>query len=149
MLGITLALGSLLTWAIYLIVTRKVSGKYSSITQMKWMFLVSTIAVLPFAASELPAQPLFNEPSMWVGITEMSFIVLFATVFGFFCIPYAMARLDATVVSVYTNLQPVVASLVAIAIGQDVLTWDKPVAAALVLLSAYIVSRPAASEVVN
>ena len=42
--------------------------------------------------------------------------------------------------SVYTNLQPVVASVVAFAIGQDVLTWDKPVAGVLVLLSAYIVT---------
>jgi uncharacterized membrane protein len=33
-----------------------------------------------------------------------------------------------------------VASFVAIAIGQDRLTWDKPVAAVLVLLSAYIVT---------
>ena len=31
------------------------------------------------------------------------------------------------------------ASFVAIMLGQDVLTWDKPVAGALVLLSAYIV----------
>ena len=44
-------------------------------------------------------------------------------------------------VSVYTNLQPVVASLVAIAIGQDILTWDKPVAAILVLLGAWLVTR--------
>jgi drug/metabolite transporter (DMT)-like permease len=52
-----------------------------------------------------------------------------------------MKSLAATTVSIYTNLQPVVASLVAIAIGQDVLTWDKPVAAVLVLLSAWIVTR--------
>ena len=39
------------------------------------------------------------------------------------------------------NLQPVVASLVAIAVGQDLLTWDKPVAALLVLLGAYIVTK--------
>jgi hypothetical protein len=31
--------------------------------------------------------------------------------------------------------------LVAITIGQDVLTWDKPVALVLVLLSAYIVNK--------
>ena len=31
-------------------------------------------------------------------------------------------------------------SFVAIMLGQDVLTWDKPVAGALVLLSAYIIT---------
>ena len=140
LLGILLALGSLLTWAIYLIVTRSVSARYSSVTQLKWMFLASTIAVIPFAWGELPQQPALAEASIWPTVVEMSFIVVLVTVLGFFFIPYALKRLQATVVSVYTNLQPIVASLVAIAIGQDVLTWDKPVAAVLVMLSAYIVT---------
>ena len=71
----------------------------------------------------------------------MAFIVIFATMLGYFLIPYAMKYLRATTVSVYTNLQPVVASLVAISIGQDVLTWDKPVAAVLVLLAAWLVTK--------
>ena len=70
----------------------------------------------------------------------MTFIVVFATVIGYFAIPYAMRYLQATTVSIYTNLQPVVASFVAIYIGQDILTWDKPVAGILVLLSAYIIT---------
>ena len=57
-----------------------------------------------------------------------------------------MKWLRATTVSIYTNLQPVVASLVAIAIGQDILTWDKPVAGVLVLLGAYFVTLKAKGE---
>lgn len=49
LLGIGLAFLSLMTWALYLIITRKVSAKYTAVTQMKWIFLVSTIAVLPFS----------------------------------------------------------------------------------------------------
>ena len=49
-------------------------------------------------------------------------------------------------VSIYTNLQPVIASFVAIILGQDALTWDKPVAGALVLISAYIVTVVTAKE---
>ena len=153
LLGISLALLSLLTWAIYLVITGKVSAKYSAVTQMKRVFLASTIIVIPFGwmmsamlgegavnYSELLCQPLYTESSMLWGVAEMAFIIIFATVLGFFFIPYAMARIPATTVSVYTNLQPVVASVVAFAIGQDVLTWDKPVAGVLVLLSAYIVT---------
>ncbi len=57
-----------------------------------------------------------------------------------------MKYLQATTVSIYTNLQPVIASFVAILLGQDFLTWDKPVAAVLVLLSAYIVTVVSAKE---
>ncbi len=76
----------------------------------------------------------------------MAFIVLFATVLGYFLIPYAMKYLKATTVSIYTNIQPVVASFVAISIGQDIFTWDKPLAGFLVLLGAYIVTMPEKQE---
>lgn len=140
-LGIFLTILSLLTWVIYLLITRNVSQKYSAVTQMKWIFLISTIAMLPFAVPEWDQQKLFSAAWAWTGVAEMAFIVLFATVMGYFAIPFAMRYLPATTVSIYTNLQPVVASLVAIYIGQDVLTWDKPVAGILVLLSAYIITR--------
>lgn len=140
-LGIGFAVLSLLTWAVYLIITRHVSGKYSAVTQMKWVFLVSTVAILPFSWSDLGSARLYSAQWQWSGALEMAFIVVFATVAGYFAIPYAMRYLKATTVSVYTNLQPIVASFVAIAIGQDVFTWDKPVALVLVLLSAWLVTR--------
>jgi drug/metabolite transporter (DMT)-like permease len=141
LLGITLAILSVLTWAVYMIITRKVAQKYSHVTQMKYVFLVSAIVTVPLAWPELSEQRLYSAATFgWDGALEMAFIVLMATVLGYFLIPYAMKYLSATTVSIYTNLQPMVASFVAIAIGQDRLTWDKPVAAVLVLLSAYIVT---------
>jgi drug/metabolite transporter (DMT)-like permease len=145
LLGITLALLSVLTWVVYLLITRKVSQEYSAVTQMKWIFLVSSIAVVPFAVGDISQTALLTNVTLnadwWLGALSMLFIVVFATVLGYFMIPYAMQHLKATTVSTYTNLQPVVASLVAIAVGQDLLTWDKPVAALLVLLGAYIVTK--------
>lgn len=140
-LGIFLAILSVLTWAIYLIVTRKVSQKYSSVTQMKWVFLISAIVTVPIAMPEFGAQALYSSAVNWEGIAEMAFLVLGATVLGYFLIPVAMKTLHATTVSIYTNLQPIVASMVAIFVGQDFLSWDKIIAAALVLLSAYIVTN--------
>lgn len=151
LLGIFLTLMSLLTWVIYLIITRKVSQKYTAVAQMKWIFLMSSAVVIPFAWKECADAPLLSPllnsspASMTMadyapGILAILFIIIFATVLGFFAIPYAMKTLEATTVSIYTNLQPVVASVVAFIIGQDIMTWDKPVAGMLVLLSAYIVT---------
>ena len=140
-LGIALTLLSMFTWAVYLIITRKVSARYTAVTQMKWVFLASAIAVLPFSLTDLQSATLYSAATQWSGLAEMAFIVVFATVAGYFAIPFAMRFLKATTVSVYTNLQPIVASLVAIALSQDVLTWDKPVALVLVLLSAWLVSK--------
>ena len=140
-LGIILAILSVLTWAIYMIITRKVAQKYTPVTQMKYVFLISAIVTVPIAWPELAEQRLFSAETFgWDGALEMAFIVLMATVLGYFLIPFAMKSVSATTVSIYTNLQPIVASFIAIMIGQDRLTWDKPVAAILVLLSAYIVT---------
>jgi drug/metabolite transporter (DMT)-like permease len=139
LLGISLAVLSVLTWALYLIMTRHVAEKYTPVTQMKYVFLISAIVTLPIALPELPQCALYTSAVAWDGIAEMLFIVVGATALGYFLIPFAMRYLQATTVSIYTNLQPVIASFVAIMIGQDLLTWDKLLAAVLVLLSAYIV----------
>ena len=128
------------SWAVYLIITRNVASKYSPVTQMKYVFLISAIVTVPIAIPELPLNALYTAAWGWDGVLEMAFIVVCATALGFFLIPFAMKYLQATTVSIYTNLQPVVASFVAILLGQDILTWDKPVAGILVLLSAYIVT---------
>ncbi len=142
LLGIGFALLSLLTWVIYLIITRKVSQRYSSVTQMKWTFLASAIIMVPLTlcTEGLDTQTLYSADCTWQAASATAFVVLLATVLGYFMIPYALQRINATTVSTYTNLQPVVASIVAFALGQAVLTWDKPVAGVLVLLSAYIVT---------
>ncbi len=141
LLGIGLTILSVLTWVAYLIITRRASSKYTAVTQMKWIFLVSSIAVLPFSWNDLLSAPLYSSATAWTGLLSMAFIVLFATVAGYFAIPFAMRYIEATTVSIYTNLQPIVASLVAIALAQDILTWDKPIALVLVLLSAWLATR--------
>lgn len=140
LLGLGFALLSLLTWVIYLLITRKVSQKYSSVTQMKWTFLASAIIMLPLTAVMEGQQLLYTSACTWQAAGATAFVVLLATVLGYFMIPYAMKFINATTVSTYTNLQPVVASIVAFSIGQAILTWDKPVAGVLVLLSAYLVT---------
>ena len=107
LLGISLAILSVLTWAIYMIITRKVTAKYTPVTQMKYIFLISAIVTVPLAWPELSQQPLFSAATFgWEGALEMAFIVLMATVLGYFLIPYSMKTLSATTVSIYTNLQP-------------------------------------------
>lgn len=138
--GIVLACVSILAYSIYLIVMRSVSQRYSAVTQMKWMFLFTAIILLPLGISEYPHQSIYTSAWEWSGIFELAFVILFATSAGYFLMPFGMKYLRATTVSIYMNLQPVVASVTAIFVGQDIFSWDKPLAALLVLAGAYIVS---------
>ncbi len=60
LIGIILAILSVLTWAVYLIITRNVAEKYSPVTQMKYVFLISAIVTVPIAIPELPVNALYG-----------------------------------------------------------------------------------------
>ena len=144
--GILLAVISVASYSVYLIIMRTVSPKYAPVTQMKWTYLFACIILLPFGIQSLGQQALFTEPFSWEGYGELAFIILFATIIGYTLVPFGMKRLRATTVSIYMNLQPVVASLAAILVGQDTFTWDKPIAALLVIAGAYVVTTSPAKE---
>ena len=140
-LGLLLAVLAVATWAVYVVITRRVSAKYSAVTQMKWMFLVSAIVTLPIMLHEGAEQPLYSAAWNWAGASEMLFIVVCATVLGYFMIPWALRRISATTVSVYTNLQPVVTMFVAIMLGQNEFSWLLVVSCALVLLGGWLATK--------
>lgn len=144
--GIFLAVISIIAFSVYLIIMRSVSQKYGEVTQMKWMFLFAAVILVPFGVGELSQQAIFSAAWDWTGVGEIAFVVVFATSICYFLMPLGMKYLRATTVSVYMNLQPVVASIAAIFVGQDVFTWDKPIAAILVLTGTYVVTQSPAKE---
>lgn len=147
--GIGLACVSIFAYSIYLIIMRSVAQKYSAVTQMKWMFLFTAIILVPLGAYEYPQQTIFSSECDWSGILELGFVIIFSTSLGYFLMPFGMKYLRATTVSIYMNLQPVVASVVAIFVGQDKFSWDMPLAALLVLTGAYVVSSSPARQEQN
>ncbi|MDR0419774.1 MAG: DMT family transporter, partial [Prevotellaceae bacterium] len=141
MLGIIFAFINITCYSAYLIITRTISQKYSAITLMKWMFLFTSIMLLPFGAGKLPEQRIYSSEITTTAFLELAFILVCSTTIAYFLLPIALKRLRATTVSIYMNLQPIIASAVAIFIGQDIFTWDKPLAAVLVIAGAYIVTQ--------
>ncbi|MDE6061618.1 MAG: DMT family transporter, partial [Duncaniella sp.] len=140
LLGIGLACVSIIAFSVYLIIMRSVAQKYSAVTQMKWMFMFTAMLLLPFGINDLPKQTILSSEWEWSGVLEACFVIFLASASGYFLMPFGMKYLRATTVSVYMNLQPIVASVTAIFIGQDIFSWEMPVAAVLVLLGAYTVS---------
>ncbi|UZR96821.1 DMT family transporter [Chondrinema litorale] len=139
-LGIFYAFLCVLCYAGYLVLTRKISMKYQPVTVAKWMFLFSALASLPLSYSSLQNQRMFSDEATFQAYSLLAFSLLFSTTMAFFLMPVALKRLEASTVSIFMNLQPIVASVVAIVVGQDAFTWDKPVAALLVVIGVYLVT---------
>ena len=136
--GGLLCLLSSLSFAIYLTAFKKVILKYSPVTLMKWMFLFSTVCCLPFCWKDIVSVHYAEIPlNIYLRII---YVVALATFLAYLLIPVGQKFLRPTIVSMYNYIQPIVSSLVAVAVGMDQFGWVKGSATALVFLGVYIVT---------
>ena len=113
---------------------------------MKWMFLYSFILSVPFAIPTVKDSLLLSGNAPAMAYVNMGIVAVFATVLAYYLLPVALRRLRPTTVSMYSNLQPIITAALAIAIGQDVFTWNKPVALALVIFGVFLVTTSRSKE---
>lgn len=132
-------LGAQLFYATYIVITKPLSLKYTSVTLMKWMFLFSFIALIPLGTPNLRTTTILEYDTIGP-LLAIAFILLGSTFFAYFLIPMAQRRIRPTTIAMYNNLQPVIATSVAIALGMDHFTLDKLVSALLILLGVYFVT---------
>ena len=141
-LGTLLCIVNIVTYATYLIITRTISQRYSPVTLMKWMFLFAALVALPLGLDKLDESKIFMTPVLDLNaLLRLAYIVIIATGAAYLLVPIALKRIRPTTVRMYNNAQQIIASIVAILIGQDSFTWDKPVAALLVFLGVYLVTQ--------
>ena len=134
--GDLLCLLSCLSFAIYLTFFRDLVRRYSSVTVMKWMFLYAALCSLPFSYESLSPQIWRAMP--WDILASVLYVVVFATFIAYLLLPVGQRYLRPTVVSMYNNLQPLVASIISVAIGIASFGWIKGLAAALIFAGVYI-----------
>lgn len=127
------------SFSLYLGIFKPLIQKYSVVTFMKWIFLFSSIMALPFSYEEMFSLSWTRIPSaqLW----ELGYLVVFATFISYFLIPYGQKRIRPTLVSMYSYIQPIIATVLSIILGMDILTWQKILAAAMVFGGVIIVSR--------
>lgn len=142
-LGVILLLMNGLSFAAYLGAFRPLISRYGVVTLMKWMFLFALVLSLPFAWGDLVGTDYAAlTPKLgW----ELAYIIVFATFVAYFLIPIGQKHLRPTLVSMYSYLQPMIAAGVSIAVGMDLFTWQKALAAVLVFGGVFLVSRSRAA----
>lgn len=125
--------------ALYLVCFTKLISKYSLITLMKWMFLISGIAVLPFSLPDMLAVD-WSQVILMEYI-DLTFIILFGTCLAYMLIPVAQRRVEPTVIAMYNYLQPVVAVVFSVIAGLATFSIANAIATAMVFVGVWIVNR--------
>lgn len=137
--GLVLMIFNSLCFSLYLGIFKPLIGRYSVVTFMKWIFLYSTLLALPFSLRELTTISYISLPRNIVA--EMLFLILCSTFITYFLIPIGQKRIRPTLVSMYSYVQPIIATAISIYVGMDTLGWQKIVAAITVFTGGIIVSR--------
>lgn len=138
-LGNMIIFGAVASFAVYLTLFKNLITRYSSITVMKWMFLFGTIVCFPFCYKPLIQTDfaLLTTGTYW----RIGYVVIFATFLGYLFLPLGQKVLRPTTLSMYNYVQPIVASMVAVAIGIDVFGVEKALSSVLVFAGVYIVTQ--------
>ena len=108
------------------------------------MFTFSLLMALPGSAKELLHLPYAALSGAY--LRELAYLVVCATLMAYFLIPIGQKLLRPTVVSMYSYLQPLIASAMGIWLGMDTVSWQKILAAAAVFTGVVLVNRSRARE---
>lgn len=143
LLGDTMCLGAQLCAAIYYVAFGRIIQKYSPYTLMKWLFFISVFTYVPFCLPEMMRVDYAALPAeVW---WEIAYIITIATFLGYMMIPLAQKSLKPTVVSAYSYLQPVFATIVAVWLGVGDFGWEKAGATLLIFVGIALVNRSSKS----
>ena len=137
-LGNLLVFINAVSYAFYLITVKKLMDKYNAFTFVKWIYTFGLLMVLPFGWNEYQEIHWATIPIniLW----EIGFVVLFTTFFTYLLNLVSMRELKPTTVAVFIYLQPLFATVFAISLGKDELTFVKIVSAVLIFVGVYLVT---------
>ena len=139
-----------LMYSFYLVLSKPLSLRYSSVTIMKWMFLFSALILTPFCFKYVQYVPTFHKETF--NITELYallYLLFGATFIAFMFIPMSLKYIRPTTVSMYNYVQPIIASVIAILIGQDIFSTQKLLSALLVFTGVFCVTQSKKQEKLN
>jgi len=127
------------SYALYLILIKKLTEKYHPLTLAKWLYLFGLFLVFPFGIQE------FNQID-WTeipitGLYRIGYVVVFTTLLAYMFNLFAIKELKPTTISIFIYLQPVLATTYALIVGSDELNEIKILATILIFIGVYLVSH--------
>lgn len=139
-LGNLLVFINAFSYGVYLVLVKPLMKKYHPITVIKWVFFFGLLFVTPFGFRQLWNTPWDSfTTNAWLGVL---YVLIFTTFFTYLLNAYALARVNPSVVSIYIYLQPLLAALLALMLGKDMMSPVKWTAGILIFTGVYLVSMP-------
>ncbi|MEC4048064.1 DMT family transporter [Flavobacterium sp. SUN046] len=143
-LGNLLVFVNAVSYGFYLILVKKLMDKYNAFTFVKWIYTFGFLMVLPFGWNEFHAISWATVPVdvLW----KIGFVVVFSTFLTYLLNLISMRELKPTTVAVFIYLQPLFATIFAVSLNKDELTWVKLFSAVLIFAGVYLVTQKRSAQ---
>jgi drug/metabolite transporter (DMT)-like permease len=136
-LGNLLVLINAISYGLYLMVIKPVMSKYKPVTVIKWVFTFGVLMVLPFGWGQLSEIDLDMPANMWGSI---AFVVFFTTFLAYLLSIFALKNVQASVVSSFIYLQPIITAILSYAFLKQTLNTVQILSGLTIFVGVYLVS---------
>ena len=109
-MGNLLALLNVVSFSLYLVMSRGVVQRYDPLTVITWVFVFGALGTMPWGVPSLLAETGTVSRTTWAAL---AWIVAMPTVLAYYLNVWALKRVESSVVAIYVYLQPVVTALLA------------------------------------
>jgi drug/metabolite transporter (DMT)-like permease len=133
-------MGAVVSWALYSVVGKIVLKKFSSVESTTYAVAFGTLFLLPFSLAETSWQDVLQaSTTTWIAIAHMS---IFVTVVSFVMYYNGIKEVGAAKASIFINVMPVSAVIMATIFLGETFTWAHAAGAAFVLSGVYVGTNP-------
>lgn len=127
------------SYGFYLVYVSDLLKKYKPTTVTAFIFIFGVFFVFPLGIGELIKVNWSNvsTDAYW----SMLYVCLCVTIIAYFLNSWAIQKSSSALVGTYVYLQPLLATLIAISLGQDHLSVEKTIFAAIIIMGVYLVNK--------
>jgi len=140
LMGDFITLCGSLAFALYVVLGKRVAGKYDALTMTTWNYLFGGLIVLPIAINRAVALgPLPNWQSIpWLAWACLAFTAIFSSTLAYLFYFWLLRYLEASQLSAFSYLLPVSATILGILFLNERGSWSELLGGALALCGLFL-----------
>ena len=138
--GLAWLFAAVITAVVFTLVLVKLVNRYRPLTITAYQNLFGCIYFLPLMLLMDGSQlPLLSYSGKMIGL--LLALGVFCSTLAYVCYNEGVARLGATAACIFNNVIPVFSLIAALIIGQETLTWAKPIGIAIVIAGVILAQK--------
>lgn len=127
-----------LSYAVYIVISKKLIGHYGALKSIAWIFLLATVVNIPIGFISLQSVELSQvSPTAWLALAG---VVIFPTILAYYLNAWALAQVEPSVVAVYTYLQPLIGFLFAVVFLGEHFSLRVVIAGLLIFVGLFLIT---------